>query len=632
MNIVKKLKLALLATSVMFFPKAGHTIKPEDQKPSAGPSRQSPRPEDESPVFNSMLPAHPSSNPSPVAAGSSSSLDEPQQMEQLFGRRFVPNNEIKERLASLRVTKSPEEIQGITDAIRDNLIKKFINPLLDNTRQNYPKRFYKGNAFNSKHQEALSSTEELVAYALTLSKEQIEERSNALVDLIVDTDLSQSELRLAVGLDKSRRNILIDALNEWGILLPPVIGSILKLDANQIIHRTNAIKSSISPDHFSLFSSLLPSDEKEDTSTGPLLLINVLESLMKLKTQDILDRISPMNTMIKNMSYSDFIGATKKAASFLSTDELKLRVEKGTSILSASPDLMPVATELRYLSLRLNPADFDAVVGLVRGHQDLLVPWLRAQNFDSPVFGYSLDEIYATANLVHNKNYFLTDFLPKVGAKFKELNGFSLEDNTILKTFFPSLAYAGSSKDRALFPSRYSDHSSLYSFSPGTLANFSRDNLEKTIEQVGSIYMNLFQPAPFSEFQPSGGLESGPASSSAPGPSSSSGPMLEPAPSSNRAIHSAPTTFRTTGANENAEIKHSAIYASFPYQNKPGAAYSLIINHRTKDKGSEVRVFNPNTKTYIDLGRLSQSAVLVTKFLISLPYLHQHLLILLVHQ
>jgi hypothetical protein len=71
--------------------------------------------------------------------------------------------------------------------------------------------------------------------------------------------------------------------------------------------------------------------------------------------------------------------------------------------------------------------------------------------------------------------------------------------------------------------------------------------------------------------------------------------------------HHVPTTFRTAGANDAAEIKHSAVYASFRYQNKPDAVYSLIINHRTKDKGSEVRVFNPNTKTYIDLGRLSPS-------------------------
>ncbi|MDK3161211.1 hypothetical protein QPK87_32330, partial [Kamptonema cortianum] len=68
---------------------------------------------------------------------------------------------------------------------------------------------------------------------------------------------------------------------------------------------------------------------------------------------------------------------------------------------------------------------------------------------------------------------------------------------------------------------------------------------------------------------------------------------------------SAKTTFRTAGANEVAEIKHSAVYASFSYQNNPGAAYSLIINHRTKDdNGSIVRVHNPNARAYINLGRL----------------------------
>ena len=74
------------------------------------------------------------------------------------------------------------------------------------------------------------------------------------------------------------------------------------------------------------------------------------------------------------------------------------------------------------------------------------------------------------------------------------------------------------------------------------------------------------------------------------GPSSSSSsmprPELEAAPhsSSSSSIHSAPTTFRTTGANERAEIKHSAIYASFPYQNKPGTKYSLTIRIRCKSE------------------------------------------------
>lgn len=84
-------------------------------------------------------------------------------------------------------------------------------------------------------------------------------------------------------------------------------------------------------------------------------------------------------------------------------------------------------------------------------------------------------------------------------------------------------------------------------------------------------------------------------------------PLLVPSSSSgSRGL--VKTTFRTAGANDAAEIKHSAIYASFSYQNNPGAAYSLIINHRTKDdNGSIVRVHNPNARAYINLGRLSPS-------------------------
>jgi hypothetical protein len=80
-----------------------------------------------------------------------------------------------------------------------------------------------------------------------------------------------------------------------------------------------------------------------------------------------------------------------------------------------------------------------------------------------------------------------------------------------------------------------------------------------------------------------------------------------PFSSSNSSRGLVKATFRTAGANEAAEIKHSAIYASFSYQNNPDAAYSLIINHRTKNKGSMVRVHNPNARAYINLGRLSPS-------------------------
>ena len=63
-------------------------------------------------------------------------------------------------------------------------------------------------------------------------------------------------------------------------------------------------------------------------------------------------------------------------------------------------------------------------------------------------------------------------------------------------------------------------------------------------------------------------------------------------------------TFRTTGANPKAKIKHSAIAIQLPNKEMPSTAYLLIINHRTTEKGPMVRVYNPNTKTYIELGTL----------------------------
>ncbi|MBL8677309.1 MAG: hypothetical protein JNJ47_07855, partial [Alphaproteobacteria bacterium] len=197
MNIVKKLKLALLATSVMLFPKAGHTMmKPEEEKLSAGQSRQSPRSEDEPPVFNSMLPAG-SSNIPPAAAGSSPSpsLEEPQDISSLLGSRDIKNTaSIQDELRTLRATKSEKEATDIINAIRDNLIKKFITPLPTNGRHFifHPQSYNDSRSadirfLSSKLQEANSSLQEIVTYALTLSKEQIETRSNAVENLIIQT-------------------------------------------------------------------------------------------------------------------------------------------------------------------------------------------------------------------------------------------------------------------------------------------------------------------------------------------------------------------------------------------------------------------------------------------------------------
>jgi hypothetical protein len=68
-----------------------------------------------------------------------------------------------------------------------------------------------------------------------------------------------------------------------------------------------------------------------------------------------------------------------------------------------------------------------------------------------------------------------------------------------------------------------------------------------------------------------------------------------------------PRTFRTTGANLSASNKHSAIRIDLSNQELRDAAYQLIVNYRTSEKGPSVRIFNPKGGEYIGLGFLPVS-------------------------
>ena len=118
-----------------------------------GPSNQSP-------------PAHATSTPR--------SVDNSLEMERLFGKRFIPTDEIKEQLAFLRSTK-PSEMQEITGAIRD-LLTKFTTG-----QPNIPMSKEEANTIES-------SVKEIVSFALssTLTQKEIVNRSKALGHMIVE--------------------------------------------------------------------------------------------------------------------------------------------------------------------------------------------------------------------------------------------------------------------------------------------------------------------------------------------------------------------------------------------------------------------------------------------------------------
>ena len=73
------------------------------------------------------------------------------------------------------------------------------------------------------------------------------------------------------------------------------------------------------------------------------------------------------------------------------------------------------------------------------------------------------------------------------------------------------------------------------------------------------------------------------------------------------AVEEAPRfTFRTTGTNLSAKNKHSATSIQLSNQELPEAAYQLIVNHRTGENGSSVRIFIPGIG-YSPLGSLPSS-------------------------
>lgn len=73
-------------------------------------------------------------------------------------------------------------------------------------------------------------------------------------------------------------------------------------------------------------------------------------------------------------------------------------------------------------------------------------------------------------------------------------------------------------------------------------------------------------------------------------------------------------TFRTTGENLSARNKHSAVSIRLPNQELQDDAYGLVINQRTREKGSMVRIYDPKTQTYNELEALPVSPDFDDKF------------------
>jgi hypothetical protein len=641
MNILKKLKLALLATSVMLFPKAGHTIKPEDGEAKAGVSRQLRAGEsdllDLMSMEQSSMPGSSLDQVSPTAVGSSfqdpfsnfNDVDQMKNMQSRFGRAFAPNQNIIEQLSKLHreLKNDQSRVDEVLRNIRENVFNKFVFSYTLPTDSSKPieKSIMEAIEVNTPALQNLALTAldiEIDEISQSLPKGQLQKRLEKLEKLIVDflvpttlrSMFHEGQRGVDIKLNKIRSHKNPNYIS--------LVSDLLKLQPSQIESFYSLLTENMSLLFISkelgnrdLASEI--TDEEENITVIKFLTNksrekrNAIIALLKKITPEELRYFSQqaLNNTLKALTSLDIDTFTARTQRLINhkfsifNDEnielgflsLSLMVEdkdfKDFLRFAASNwNLFAVTTEWsKAHKLEINPALWDLSfkeikerVSEINAYRSLLAEAAQGDTQsnikgEARFMALTPAEIYETARSQYAKNYFFKSFLPKVADR--------------LQTPFP-------------LPATEELLKRMFPFMTSPLKDFSPELLQ---EKLGDFH-DLFQLPSFPEFQPSGSIESGPSSSSS--SSSSSGLELEetvPSPSSSSSIHSAPTTFRTAGANETAEIKHSAIYASFSYQNKPGAAYSLIINHRTKDKGSEVRVFNPNTKTYIDLGRLSPS-------------------------
>ena len=96
--------------------------------------------------------------------------------------------------------------------------------------------------------------------------------------------------------------------------------------------------------------------------------------------------------------------------------------------------------------------------------------------------------------------------------------------------------------------------------------------------------------------------------SSAPFSSIPNPAFQEPEPPSSSSA-GVPRTYRTTGENLKANNKHSALSLELPNKDLQDGAYELIVNHRTSSgKNPTVRIYDPQAKTYTNLGPLPTSS------------------------
>lgn len=448
MNILKKLKLALLATSVMFFPKGVRAMDEETKSDSTHISRSQ-------------------SSTSTSIAGSShdTELHERERMKNLFGVTFTPNKEIIDRLQSLG-----SETDNITKAIKTHLIEKFAPWLTRErdtfTRNDSEKRFRGSLYFNS--------LENLVSSALSLPKSEIILRSSALAEKIPELMEVYRAWRLhnAKPYDKQgdliKDPVTLDSLigsNKAPRVLS-LVSSLLKFNPEQIKSRASAIVEAK--------DVLLPTEDH---------VIVAINSLMNFEPQEIVERSKIMGKLfssLKEFPISTQADVMKLSTRNLNNEELNSRLNRGISASEKSDELKLITSELVALSLNQPPEVFNDYVHLLETNESVRTQLGKVHYLDI-IFASSLEELHNKLNRMHNLGYYQLKFLPELRSTFKNPKGEVMPKN---------LLYIKMARDYPLLPN-----------SSAPLNDFDTQVLKEKIEKYPNL-KKLFKLPPSQNFSP----------------------------------------------------------------------------------------------------------------------------------
>jgi len=515
------MKLALLATSVMLFPKAGHTMmKSEDEKPLVGQFKQAPK----SAESESLVPAS-SSSPLPAASAASSSQqttilgdDSMTKMEETFGRSFLSSREIMGALSSF---SNEETYANALNNIRKYVFDQFVFP--------YTLEQRRSNSIEASTLDAITpSLQNLALTSLNIVLEEgiaaLENRSEKINEMVAKI-LAPSTLNAIAapgtpayhrqnherteGFSKSQKNPhYISLISDLLRLQPIQIESFTKIIyANYDLIFSSSIQPPYSHPEVSTAGFLAKKSTKEiDDIIGLLkefvpqklrgseMHRNILKALESLNFETFKARGQRFD---QNISIPE--GPYKGLELGLLSLSLMLEDEDFaayTDFISSKPDLFMVLmrTERGERRRVINPAlwglSFEEVkerVSAINVYNSLLLNAARegtVSNIEGEArfMAFTPTEIYKIAESQDSKNYFFEVFFQKMKDRFKEINGLPASEN-ILKEMFPSKT------------------SPLTDFSPELLRG-----------KLGN-YRDLFQLPPFPEFQPSGVIDNGPSSS-----------------------------------------------------------------------------------------------------------------------